>query len=143
VTALPPRNTGWRTRAWARLRKTAVFAWGRPSPDGMPFMTRGARYSVVFLFILSFLLAGASYYLSTSAVRGEVGSRASVVQLCRAGNESRAQQVTLWEHLVAISPPPPHQTARQRARRLAVTRAFLAYVRHVFMPRNCAAKFSG
>jgi hypothetical protein len=143
VTALPPRKDDWRTRAWARARKAAAVAWGRPSPDGIPFMTRGARYSVVFLFVLSFLLAGGSYYLSTSAVQGEVSSRASVVQLCQLGNESRAQQVMLWTRLVAISQPPPHETAAERAQRLVRVRAFLAYVHRLFAPRDCAAKFSG
>jgi hypothetical protein len=143
VTALPPRKADWRTRAWVRLGKARAAAWGRPTPEGIPFMTRGARYSVVFLFVLSFLLAGGSYWLSTSAVHKAVANRASLVQLCRAGNESRAQQVTLWEHLVTISQPPSHETARQRVRRLATARAFIAYVKRVFMPRDCAAKFSG
>jgi hypothetical protein len=106
-------------------------------------MTRGARYSVVFLFVLSFLLAGGSYYLATSAVRGEVSSRASVVQLCQLGNTARAQQVTLWTHLVAVSQPPPHETAREKAQREKMIRGFVAYVRTVFAPRNCTGRFSG
>jgi len=59
------------------------------------------------------------------------------VQLCQAGNESRAQQVTLWTHLVQMSAPPPHETAEARARRQKLTRQFLAYVRDVFAKRNC------
>jgi hypothetical protein len=106
-------------------------------------MTRGARYAVVFLFVLSFLLAGGSYWLSVSAVRGEVGSRASIVQLCQAGNQSRAQQLTLWTYIVAISPPPPHETAAERQQRKATIRRFLAYIHKVFEPRNCAARYSG
>ena len=106
-------------------------------------MTRGAARAVVFLFALSFLLAGAAYVLSVRAVQGEVHSRASVVQLCQAGNESRAQQVTLWTHLIQISVPPPHQTPAQKAQRAALTGAFLRYVRQVFAPRNCAANYGG
>ena len=105
-------------------------------------MTRGARYAVVFLFVLSFLLAAGSYGLSTAAVRRAVSSRASVVQLCQLGNESRAQQVTLWTRLVAIAQPPPHESAVARARRLATIRAFLGFVRHEFAPRNCTRTFS-
>jgi hypothetical protein len=129
---LPPRGPDWRTRLRARLQ-----------PESGPFMTTATRYSIVFLFVLSFLLAGGSYYLATSAVRGEVGSRASVVQLCQAGNTSRAQQVTLWTHLVAVSQPPPHETAAERRRRAATIRVFIAYVRKVFAPRNCAGRFNG
>jgi hypothetical protein len=97
----------------------------------------------VFLAVLTVLLSGAAYFFSTRAVQGEIASRASVVQLCQAGNESRAQQVTLWTHLVQISAPPPHQTAAQRKQREALTREFLAYVRKVFAPRDCAGSFNG
>jgi hypothetical protein len=106
-------------------------------------ITPGAARAVVTLFVLSFLLSGAAYWLAVRAVDGQVRSRASVVQLCQAGNESRAQQVTLWTHLVAISTPPPHETPAARARRQKLTREFLAYVRQVFAPRNCAASFKG
>ena len=92
---------------------------------------------------LTLLLAGASYFFSTRAVRGEVASRASVTQLCQAGNESRAQQVTLWTHLVQISAPPPHETAAQKAARAKLIRQFLGFVRQVFARRNCTATLSG
>ena len=100
-------------------------------------ITPGAAHAIVILFVLAFLLSGASYWLSVRAVRGEVASRATVTQLCLTGNESRAQQITLWTHLVAVSTPPPHETAAQRARRAELTREFLAYVRQVFKPRDC------
>jgi hypothetical protein len=102
-------------------------------------MPAAVRYAFVFVSVLTLLLAGASYFFATRAVRGEVASRASVVQLCQAGNEARAQQVTLWTHLVAMNAPPPHETAAQKARREALTRQFLGYVRHVFAPRDCGA----
>jgi len=111
----------------------------------LPFrpISRGAARAVVILFVLAFLLSGGAYWLSVRAVQGEVRSRASVVQLCQAGNESRAQQVTLWTHLIAISQPPPHETAAQRARRETLIREFLSYVRKVFKARNCAVSFKG
>jgi hypothetical protein len=95
------------------------------------------------LLVLMFLLAGASWWLSVRAIHGEITSRASVVQLCQAGNESRAQQVTLWTHLIEISQPPPHETAAQKRQRQALIAGFLAYVRKVFAPRDCAARFKG
>jgi hypothetical protein len=104
-----------------------------------PFATmgRGAASAVVTLFVLAFLLAGASFWLSVRTVQGEIRNRATVTQLCEAGNESRAQQVTLWTHLVTISAPPPHQTAAQKRQRAAQIASFLAYVRTVFAKRNC------
>jgi hypothetical protein len=106
-------------------------------------ISRGAAQAFVFLSILTFVLAGASSWVSVRAVQGQVRSRASVVQLCQAGNESRAQQVTLWTHLVAISAPPAHETAAQKAVRETRVREFLGYVHHVFAPRNCTASFKG
>ena len=106
-------------------------------------ITTGAARAFVFLSVLTILLAGAAYFFSVRAVHGEVASRASVVQLCQAGNESRAQQVTLWTHLVAISAAPARETAAARRQRQAVIAAFLRYVRKVFAPRDCAGSFSG
>lgn len=106
-------------------------------------ISRGAARAVVVLFILSFLLSGAAYWLAVRAVHGQLTSRASVVQLCQAGNESRAQQVQLWSHLAAISVPPARETAQARARRIAAVNALEAYVRQVFAPRNCATSFKG
>jgi hypothetical protein len=106
-------------------------------------ITRGAAQAFVFLSVLTLLLAGASSWVSVRAVQGEVRSRASVVQLCQAGNDSRAQQVTLWTHLVAISAPPPHQSAAQKAARDRLIARFLAFVRKVFAPRDCTANFKG
>jgi hypothetical protein len=106
-------------------------------------MPAGVVRGFVFLSLLALLLSGASSWVSVRAVQGEVSSRASVVQLCQAGNESRAQQVTLWTHLVAISAPPPHETPAQKAARAKTVREFLAYVRQVFKARDCAASFKG
>jgi hypothetical protein len=106
-------------------------------------ISRGAARAFVVLSVLTLLLAGASSWLSVRTVQGQIRSRASVVQLCQAGNESRAQQVTLWTHLVQVSAPPPHQTAAQRKQRQALTRQFLAYVRKVFAPRDCTGRFNG
>jgi hypothetical protein len=80
-------------------------------------MTRGAARAVVTLFVLSFLLSGAAYWFSVRAVQGEIRNRATVTQLCVTGNEFRAEQVTLWTHLVQISAPPPHQTPAQARQR--------------------------
>jgi hypothetical protein len=117
---------------------------GKPSPPRPGLFRRlftpistGAARAVVSLFVLAFLLAGASYWLSVRAVHGEVANRASVTQLCQSGNSFRADQVTLWTHLVAISTPSATLTPAQAAQRQALISAFLAYVRQVFAPRDC------
>jgi hypothetical protein len=106
-------------------------------------ITPGAARAVVVLFVLAFLLSGASWWLSVRAVQGEFANRATVLQLCETSNDFRAQQVTLWTHLIAISPPPPHETAAQKQQRQATIRVFLRYIRHVFAPRDCAANYDG
>lgn len=106
-------------------------------------ISTGAARAFVVLSVVTLLLSGAAYFFSTRAVQGEIRSRASVVQLCQAGNESRAQQVTLWTHLIQVSTPPPHETAAQKRQRQALITGFLAYVRKVFAPRDCAGSFNG
>lgn len=105
-------------------------------------MTPGARWAVAVLFVLVLAIGGLNLLFTAHEVNAVRAAQVSVVQLCQAGNESRAQQVSLWDHLVAISRPPPHETPAQARKRLATTRAFLAYIRKVFAPRNCTGRFS-
>ena len=116
---------------------------GARGERGEQGLSSGIRYAIVFLFALTFLLAGASSWFSIRAVQGEVSNRATITQLCETGNGFRADQVTLWTHLVTISAPPPHETAAQKAARAKTVRAFLAYVRTVFKPRDCTASSAG
>jgi hypothetical protein len=116
---------------------------GARGARGRQGLSPGIRYAVLLLFSVAFLLAAGSSWLAVRAVQGEIRNRASVVQLCQAGNDARAQQITLWTHLAAISVPPPHETPAQTARRLMLVRQLLGYVRQVFAPRDCAGNFSG
>ena len=100
-------------------------------------VSQGVLRALAALAVLGWVLSAAAAFISVRAVQGEVSSRASVVQLCQAGNESRAQQVKLWSHLAAISVPPPHETPAARERREAAVTALLRYVRQVFAPRDC------
>ena len=109
-------------------------------------MTSGAKRAFITLLVISFAIGGANLLFTArevSATRAAgiaaVRAAASVVQLCQSGNEFRAQQVTLWEHIIAISQPPPHETRAQKRARLATVRAFGAYLHQVFAPRNCRA----
>jgi hypothetical protein len=108
-------------------------------PDAFRPISRGAARAIIVLFALSFLLSGASWWLSLRAVSGAVASRASVMQLCDAVNAARTRQITLWTHLASISAPPPHETPAQEQQRQAALAQLLAYVRKVFALQNCAA----
>ena len=109
-------------------------------------MTRGARRAVVFLFVLSFVLAAASFAAASHEANSAATARASAAQakaeaasaraeqlaLCRAGNEARAEQVNLWEFVIRLSPA---RSARQRA----VQAEFVHHLHAIFAPRDCAA----
>jgi len=62
---------------------------------------------------------------------------ATQIAACRIGNQSRAAQVALWEHVASVSTPPPHATRSEIAKRKRTLAAFLAYVAKVFAPKNC------
>jgi hypothetical protein len=111
-------------------------------------MTPGALRATVFLFVFSLVLAAANLMFTArevgsvrAAEQAAARSTASVVQLCQLGNESRAQQVILWDHVITISRVPPHETAAEKRKRLATVRAFVAYVHRVFKARDCARTF--
>lgn len=111
-----------------------------PKPRGV---SQGTARAFVFLAVFAIIAAAASGVLAVRAVQGEIRAKASVVQLCQAGNDSRNQQVTLWTHLIAVSVPPPRQTPAQKAARAKLITEFLGFVRADFAPRNCATSFKG
>jgi DNA-binding GntR family transcriptional regulator len=78
-----------------------------------------------------------AYSTANSAREAATAQHASLLAACAAGNQSRAEQVQLWDHLGAISKPAPGSTKAQVARQKAQIAAFLAYVRHVFASRDC------
>ena len=108
-------------------------------------MSRGAFQAAVFLFCLSLLIGGANLLFTArevNAVRTVTATAArnaaSVNQLCQAGNTARAQQVSLWDHVLTIARGPRHETPAAHRRRLATERAFENYVHKVFAPRDCS-----
>ena len=105
-------------------------------------MTPGAVRAVLALFVVTLLLFGVNLLFTAHEVNRASAAAASVVQLCQAGNESRAAQVSLWAYLVTVSKPPARETRVEARARLAATRAFLAYVHKVFAPRNCSGSLS-
>lgn len=111
-----------------------------------PGMTSGARHAVVFLFLLSLVLAGAngaftlnqvghaSATARTAAMAAQRAASAEATQLalCQATNTARAQQIDLWDFLIRLSKPPA--TAQGRA----LIAEFVAHLHQVFAPRDCA-----
>jgi len=61
---------------------------------------------------------------------------------CAIGNEFRAGQIRLWDHVIAVSSPPPRETPAERKARLAKLAAFRAYVAAHFKPVNCKSLYS-
>ena len=110
----------------------------KSSPKQYRTVSQGTARAFVFLAVVTILAAGVSSWFAVRAVRGEITSRASVVQLCETGNDFRAQQVTLWSHIIAISAPPPKETAAQHRQRVALIASFQRYVRQVFATRDCS-----
>ena len=109
-------------------------------------ISRRGRYALAFLFCFALTLAAANVLFTSRQVDSvravqvtATRNTASIIQLCQAGNEFRAQQVVLWEHLVAISKPPPRETVQARTARIRTARSFLAYIHQVFAPRRCAS----
>ena len=108
-------------------------------------MTRGARYSVVFLFLLSVALAAANLFWTAHEVNSTISASqkatAAVAEaratadaqaaLCRAANAARAEQVDLWTFIIHLSKPP--KAAAQRH----VLAEFEHHLRVIFAPRPC------
>jgi hypothetical protein len=111
------------------------------SPKTRPKQYRTVSDTAVRAFtvlaVVAVVVAGASSWFAVRAVRGEVTSRASVVQLCQSGNDFRGQQVQLWTHIIEISAPPPAETPAQQRQRAALIASFRKYVQQVFAARDC------
>lgn len=112
-------------------------------------MSRGAAHAALFLFVFTLVLFAANLLFTAHQVgslravdTAAARNAASIVQLCEAINGNRAQQLILWDHIIAVAHAPPHETPAARAQRLAGLRAFGAFVHKVFAPRNCHAPFS-
>jgi hypothetical protein len=66
---------------------------------------------------------------------------ATQVSGCKAGNQTRAQEITLWTHLASVSKAPPHLTRRQIAANRREIAQLLAYIRMTFAPRDCRSLY--
>ncbi len=108
-------------------------------------MTKDALKATIFLLLLTLFLFGVNIVFTSREVHDlqvaefNAGkAAASVVQLCRDGNAHDRKQIVLWEKIIAISKPPPHETLEQRRNRLTETAAVLSYIHRLFAPANCS-----
>jgi hypothetical protein len=61
---------------------------------------------------------------------------ATQVAACQAGNQTRAEEVDLWDHIAAVS-----QTRKTTPRQRREDEQLLAFIRKIFAPRNCIALY--
>jgi hypothetical protein len=102
-------------------------------------ITRGAAYSVIFLFVLGLLFSILGYWYSTTAVNRAIANTATLQQVCITSNDFRSREAHLWTFVLQISSqnPPPHETPAEKQQREAELKLFRAYLDRTFRLRNC------
>jgi hypothetical protein len=63
----------------------------------------------------------------------------SQLNACARGNEFRAAQVQLWDHIIQISRVPPNETPAEKKARLAQIQSFRIYIHRQFRQLDCNA----
>jgi hypothetical protein len=90
--------------------------------------------------IVSVALDVALSIVTIALALGQVSASSAIHQSqlngCAIGNELRAAQISLWEHVFALSAP-ARETSAQRRQRLATEQTFRAYIRVQFAPVDC------
>ena len=92
-----------------------------------------AAFVAVTLALLA-VLVGVIIYLVIQVSDIQGGQQADNITSCQESNASRADDVTLWEHLLTL---PPDATAAQKA----TAARDLALVRKAYALRDCAAEY--
>jgi hypothetical protein len=103
-------------------------------------VSAGLVLDVVLTIVLG-LVAGQSHDASAQAQGAAARANAAVAQLhatqvssCEDGNQTRAGEIALWEHIYGLSVAAAKPTAAERQ----ADERLLAYVRATFAPRDCA-----
>jgi hypothetical protein len=86
-------------------------------------------------------LAIAQAHVSAAQARVSAQIHQSQLNACAIGNDFRAGQVRLWDHVIAVSSAPPHETAAERKARLAKVARFRTYVAGHFRPVDCKSLY--
>ena len=61
---------------------------------------------------------------------------ATQIESCQAGNQTRAAEIQFWEHVYALA-----DVSKAPAKQRKADNELIAYIRHVFSPRNCRALY--
>lgn len=99
---------------------------------------RNNRRFVVVDIALTVLLSGVGA-LSVHAAQAADQAQAAQLALCKLGNESRAEQLQIWTHVIALSAAGKTQTAQQKE----TAAAFRVYLGQAVAPRDCARIATG
>jgi len=105
-------------------KRTRVMSWGLVA-------------SVILDVGLSVLTV--RLYVGQAHVSDDI--HASQLHACAIGNDFRAGQRQLWDHVIAVSTAPPGETAAQRQARLAKLAAFRLYIGRQFRPVKCKSLY--
>lgn len=104
-------------------------AWQKVADAGR--RTRQLAIGLAVSFTLDVVLTVVVTLLSVSALNQGATLHASQLAACAVGNQARAQQVTLWNEVLALSAQSPH--ANQQ-----MDEAFKRFIMKTFAPVNCA-----
>jgi hypothetical protein len=94
----------------------------------------------VALTVVVAIFAVQAHSASDRATRADVSVtqlHASQVAGCQAGNQQRAEQIGLWEHIYSLAKSGKKLTAAQRR----ADNALIAYIRKTFAAKNCAVLY--
>jgi hypothetical protein len=80
---------------------------------------RGVVIALVLVVVVTVVVAFAAVFAQVSS--------------CESGNQTRAADVMLWDHLAAISLKPDTPPAQR-----AADERLLSFIRRTFAPRNCS-----
>lgn len=94
--------------------------------------------AVLVIVVMTAAAVGGAWLIGLHATQQASKNAVTITQLCQAGNQARAQQILLWDHLVAVAPKPPSESVQARTARLRTATDFLKFVDQVFAARNCA-----
>ena len=95
-------------------------------------------WATIVSLVLDLLLTAGIAVVAVQAHHANSAAAASgqtELALCQAGNVARAQQITLWSHLLSLSPAPGTRP-RSAAQEKQITE-FRAYIRSIFASRDC------
>jgi hypothetical protein len=110
-----------------------VQAYGQRSRRIIAWLSASLVLDVALTVVVA-LFAGQANHATDQAASTLTQLHKAQISACQLGNQSRTQEVTLWDHIAAAG-----TTSRTPAKIRREDAALLAYIRRIFAPRNCPA----